>query len=73
MDDNTFLLRIWRLAAGTICVLVVSIAGCSANDSRILAQMVRNGADPIAARCALGNLSTTGQVVCAVQAAKESK
>jgi hypothetical protein len=68
MEENSFWLRIWGLAA---IVLVVSIAACTygAHDRRDKwEKAVSNGADPMVASCALFDQSEAGRATCAVLA-----
>jgi hypothetical protein len=64
-DDQKFWYSIWKLAAITVCVLIVSISGCTANDRRVVAAMIKNGADPIMARCSLGVSDSLDAMLCA--------
>ncbi len=67
----------------TVCVCVTIVllfaiavggpVGCWVNDSRQLAALVAQGADPIEARCALsggGGSGTTGPAMCIVAATR---
>lgn len=53
MDENQFWLAIWRTAAAGLCLLALVIAGCNANQSRVIEEMTRQGAHPLDAKCAI--------------------
>lgn len=64
-NDQLFWYPIWRLLAITFFASVALIAGCVANDKRVLADMVKNGANPMAARCAIGVAKSAELILCA--------
>jgi hypothetical protein len=64
-DNQKYWYSIWRLVAITVCILIVSISGCVANDRRVVTEMVKNGADPMAAYCSLGVNGSLDAVLCA--------
>jgi len=64
-DDQNFWYSIWKLVSITVCVLIVSISGCTANDRRVVAEMVKNGADPVIASCSLGVVGGYNAALCA--------
>lgn len=66
MEENKFWLRIWQTAAVTLCVFTLTVAGCVSNERAVLARMVKNGADPMRAACAIGADARSG--ICAVLA-----
>lgn len=53
MDDNKFWLRVIQTVAVLIMIFIVSIASYNINSNYILLKIVEDGADPIAARCAV--------------------
>lgn len=52
MSDEQFWLTIWKLATIAFCVMVASIAGCTASEDYWISQDIAHGANPIAAQCA---------------------
>jgi len=66
MENNLFLLNAWRIVAAAFAVLVLTIGGCSAYKSGVVADMVKAGADPIAAHCAIfGDVSSDAEMCSA--------
>lgn len=68
-NDQKFWIRIWTILAVTILALIsgVQLYYNSQNDK--LVAMVKAGADPIKAMCAMGDLSISGRAaVCATAA-----
>lgn len=69
MDKNDiYWYSIWKLIAITFCVTVVSMTGCTMNNKRVLNEMVKNGASPMEARCAIGVDTESQTVLCAIVA-----
>lgn len=69
MNENQLRISFWRLLAATVMVLTVSLASCSVVKHRIVAQMVKDGANPIDAYCAIQSGSQTGDAtLCALRA-----
>lgn len=74
MEDNKLWALFWKCLAAAICVVCISVGGCVAYESTLVSGMVANGADPIAARCAMGTQDTSNKMLCAVKASQpESK
>lgn len=56
--------RIWAIALGSAAfALCIGIPSCSIHADRAIAEMVKAGADPIAAHCAV--TSSSDRVMCA--------
>ena len=53
MDKNQFWTNVWRTVAVGLVAVVTVIAGCTANNTAAIKQMVASGANPIDAMCAL--------------------
>ena len=73
MKDNTFWLRIFQTIAGFLAVIVMSIGGCTAYESKRIADAIAGGADPIDARCGISGTSISGTTICTVRAAQPSR
>lgn len=54
MDESVFWLKIWRLIAACICVLAVTVGGCTAS--------IALSKDPLASSCAAG-LNTSSCII----------
>lgn len=52
MEENTFWITLWRSVLIALCIIVAIMAGCTMNNDRLIAEAIKNGADPIAANCA---------------------
>ena len=61
MDENQFWVNFWRTAAIALVAIVSVIAGCTANNTVAIKQMVADGANPIDAMCALNGYSNNPQ------------
>ena len=53
IDDTKFWLILWALILAGFVTLVTSISAAHIGNSRLIAQMVKDGADPIRAACAI--------------------
>lgn len=69
-DDNTFWIHIWRAVIAAATTIGVSIAGCTAYESKRIADAVEAGKDPIEARCGIAGTVNGGGTICAIRAAK---
>lgn len=63
--EQSFWYSVWRLVAISFCVMVISIAGCVANNNRLIADMVKEGENPIVAGCAFGVSGSYDAMICA--------
>ena len=71
-SDDQFWLRIWKLVAVVLCVLIASVAGCTAHNTHRIALLSAGGTDPILARCAvLGARGDEG--ICQMATMKAAK
>lgn len=65
-NDQIFWLRIWQTISALTAVGILMMGGCTCYETAKVAEMVAGGADPIAARCALGwTGSVSGPLLCA--------
>lgn len=53
MDENKFWATVWKIVAATFMAFVVTVAGCSAHNARVIERMTVAGADPLDAKCAI--------------------
>lgn len=53
MDDNTYWLSIWRLAAAVAATIALTIGGCTSHRQYRIAEAIKAGHDPQAVRCAV--------------------
>lgn len=67
MEENTYWLRLFQTIAAAICILALTVAGCTARNRTALERMVAGGADPMRAACAIGSDERSG--VCPILAA----
>lgn len=69
MNDNEFWVSIWKVIAVTfIAVIVSGVTSCQMTNSRIT-EMVKAGADPIDAMCAVSSESTQ---ICTIVVSKRN-
>lgn len=64
MNEYTLWVNIWRTVGAVISIMTLAIAGCSANQGRLISDMVKSGSDPIKAHCAIVGPSTSSAVMC---------
>jgi hypothetical protein len=69
MEENQFWLNVWRTVAAAFAALVLTIGGCTANQNRLVAEMVAAGADPIKAHCAIVGVQSISGAMCGAAAA----
>lgn len=68
--EEKFWLSIWCAVIGAFVVLILAVLANSYNDNTTMEAMVKAGANPVAARCALtGSLSAPEAAMCAAYAA----
>jgi len=67
MGDDEFFLTIWKLVAGVIIAIVVSISGCVAHQNALISKAIETGVDPMKASCAFNN---DGKSFCTIVATK---
>ena len=70
MDDNTFWINVLRAIVGAFVALVLSVAGCTAYESKRVADAIELGVNPIDARCGIAGTANSGAVICTVRAAR---
>jgi len=68
VDDNIFWLRVWQIIGGVVCVLIVSLASCTANQNYIIKEMAGNGVSALDAACAISPTNMGSN--CTLRAAK---
>ena len=72
MEENSFWLRLWLIAAVLVMCLVTTCTVNSHDRRAKWEKAVANGADPLRTSCALLDMSSTAdQIVCAMAAAKD--
>lgn len=47
--------KLWKLAAVTCCVSIMSMSGCTMHRSYTIQQLVAGGADPMRSACAISD------------------
>jgi hypothetical protein len=72
MDEGTFWLQIWRTVAGAVAAVALVIGGCTAYESKRIADAIEAGKDPIDARCGIAGAagSDSMRVICSIRAAQ---
>ena len=76
MDDNTFWNKFLQLLSVLIAVSVMTVGGCTAYETSLVAKAVMAGAEPIAARCGIvgtGGGSTNSMCAIAASRIKDAK
>ena len=58
MDDNKFYIGCWSIVATTVVLIVAIIGFANLQSKSAVLEMVKAGADPIAAACAVGQLDS---------------
>lgn len=56
-----------KCAMYVVIALILTIGGCTAFESKLVAQLAESGIDPIDAKCAVNNSNSTS--ICLVRAA----
>lgn len=64
MPENIFWLRLWQSVIVGLCVVVACISGCVAHSNNTIEALVKSGADPIKANCAVYGLSNSSSAAC---------
>lgn len=62
MDEYTFWIRVVLIICATICIFTGAIVSCVSYEKKLVADMTKNGANPIEASCALGSQSFACQL-----------
>jgi len=70
MEENKYWITIWKLVAGTICVIIVSIGGCQSYQNKQIASLIATGIDPIKAACSISPQQMSREI-CAAVATKQ--
>ena len=66
MSEEEFWLGVWKIVATVLCVITLTIGGCEVSGRLLISGMVKDGADPIAASCAInGMIVASSAVICA--------
>lgn len=65
MEDNKFYAYVWSLAATVLIALCCAVTYINYNDTLAVERMVKDGVDPVAARCAV---SSDSRGLCATYA-----
>ena len=64
MNENEYCVAIWRTAAAAFSVVVLTIGGCTVNQSNKIAELVKGGTDPIKAECAITGIASSNIWAC---------
>lgn len=64
-SEGSSYIRVWLIVAFVVTTLIVSTAFVSYHGDERVEKMVLAGADPIAARCAIGGFSQSNELICA--------
>jgi hypothetical protein len=62
MDENVFWLRLWSVVLTAFTLIMLGLVFSNIREDALIADMVKNGVDPIAARCAY--TSSTDNTMC---------
>ena len=66
MKENEFWIRALGIVSTVFIGLVVIGGGCSAHESRLISQAIKDGTNPIAASCAIRGIGNSAKaVLCA--------
>jgi hypothetical protein len=70
MEDNEFWIKIWKSIGAVVCVLIISVSGCTMNKQYQTRMLIENTkVNPIDANCAIeGYIDRSGP--CILRAAK---
>jgi hypothetical protein len=69
MDENTYWLRIWQVTALVVVALIATVGGCTAYESKRVADAVERGINPIDASCGIRGGANTS-TICTLRSAK---
>lgn len=58
MDENQFWVRVWGIVGSVVVVLAAMLFATSVKETRSIEAMVKAGADPVRAACAIRKSST---------------
>lgn len=68
MEENAFWLRLWQSGAVALVLIVLTVAGCNARQVTAIERLVKDGADPVKAACAIqGSGSSPACVIAATK------
>lgn len=65
-EENIFWVNVWRIAAIVFIAFVLIVSGCTAHRNQLVYDMVKSGASPMEASCALSR-DDRGMAICAVE------
>lgn len=65
-EEGQFWVSVWKVAGATFVGLATVVAGCQSYQTASVKEMVKNGADPLRAACAVNHSDTSAR--CAVLA-----
>lgn len=69
MDENKFWTKVLTLVAVVIVAAIAAPAGCTAYESKRIADAIEKGTDPIDARCGIAGTANSGGMMCILRAA----
>lgn len=64
MNENEFWIALWKIVAAVLCVIAVTIGGCSTYETQQIAKLASAGVDPIKSRCAVSGVAKRTAVIC---------
>lgn len=62
---------VWMCCAAVVISLIGTIGGCTAYESKLVADAIKGGSDPIDARCGITGSANSGGNICLLRAAKK--
>ena len=64
MDDNVYWLKLWSMVGFCACIFVVLGVVSGALADHQITNLVKAGANPIAARCAIKGMDSSVHLIC---------
>ena len=63
-NEQKFWVSIWSIVSITLVGLVLTISSCTISQNGKITDLIKNGTDPIAARCSIVGPSSTEIAMC---------
>lgn len=63
MDENQYLINVWKVIAAGIVGLAAVIGGCVGHTDYRISEAIKSGADPISTYCALSSNTTDARCI----------
>lgn len=64
-SSDLFWLRLWQSVTVGVVVIALTIGAVTVNTDRMVTEMVKGGADPVAAKCAVDGSASFMGALCA--------